>query len=171
MPTATKETATSYTWLGSPVGRILVEGDERGLSYVKVCNDERAVLPSKNAIEGVDIFRDAIEQLQAYFAGELKTFDLKLNLQGTDFQLKAWQELQRIPYGQTISYGRQATRMGNPRASRAVGRANGANPISIIIPCHRVVGSAGQLTGFGAGIDVKRWLLEHEAGLFGGARG
>lgn len=158
-------TTTCYTWLDSPLGRLLLSGNELGLSGILIDTPDRTAKPTPNAIEDPAPFRDAIEQLQAYFAGDLKQFDLKLNPQGTPFQQRAWEALQRIPYGETISYGEQAKRMGNTDASRAVGRANGANPIPIIIPCHRVVGSTGKLTGFTAGLHIKAWLLQHEAGL------
>ena len=107
-------------------------------------------------------FKEPIRQLQAYFAGELENFDLPLGPQGTPFQQKVWNELCRIPYGQTISYGELAKRIGNPNASRAVGLANGSNPIPILIPCHRVIGSSGKLVGYGGGLELKRRLLELE---------
>jgi len=103
-----------------------------------------------------------MEQLEAYFKGELTQFDLELNAQGTQFQKMVWQELVKIPYGEIISYSELAKRIGNPNASRAVGMANGKNPISIIIPCHRVIGKNGSLTGFGGGLEVKKNLLEFE---------
>jgi methylated-DNA-[protein]-cysteine S-methyltransferase len=109
---------------------------------------------------------DRVEaQLDEYFAGKRTTFDLPLEPRGTDFQLSVWELLRKIPYGVTTSYGELARRLGEPKASRAVGAANGANPIPIIVPCHRVVGSKGELTGFGGGIERKRWLLEHEGAL------
>ena len=95
----------------------------------------------------------------AYFAGELREFAVNLDPEGTTFQLRVWRELSRIPYGETISYGQLATRIGNPKASRAVGLANGSNPISIIVPCHRVIGSNGKLTGYGGGLPIKEKLL------------
>jgi methylated-DNA-[protein]-cysteine S-methyltransferase len=101
-------------------------------------------------------FKDTIRQLRAYFAGELTEFDLPLSLIGTDFQLRVWQMLQTIPYGETTSYGHLARRLGNPNASRAVGLANGSNPIPIIVPCHRVIGSNGSLVGYGGGLPNKR---------------
>ncbi|GAA2618507.1 methylated-DNA--[protein]-cysteine S-methyltransferase [Actinomadura fulvescens] len=107
-------------------------------------------------------FGPVVEQLEAYFAGELTEFDLPLALRGTPFQRTVWQALQEIPYGETISYGQLAQRIGKPSASRAVGLANGKNPISIIVPCHRVVGSAGSLTGYGGGLERKRRLLDFE---------
>ncbi|MFF8473832.1 methylated-DNA--[protein]-cysteine S-methyltransferase [Streptomyces sp. NPDC015414] len=109
-------------------------------------------------------FAEAREQLSAYFAGELKEFTLELRLSGTPFQRGVWDRLTRIPYGETRSYGELATELGNPRASRAVGLANGRNPIGIIVPCHRVIGAAGDLTGYGGGLDRKRRLLDFERG-------
>ena len=107
---------------------------------------------------------DATEaQLRQYFAGERQAFDLPMHLVGTDFQQDTWRSLAQIPYGQTVSYGEQAERLGRPTAVRAVGAANGRNPLSIVLPCHRVVGANGDLTGFAAGLDTKRWLLAHES--------
>ncbi len=107
-------------------------------------------------------FVEVKRQLKAYFAGTLRVFELPLAAAGTDFQKRVWRELCNIPYGQTINYGELARRIGNPKASRAVGLANGRNPISIIVPCHRVIGANGALTGYGGGLPRKRWLLEHE---------
>lgn len=109
-------------------------------------------------------FGEAIRQLDAYFAGELTEFDLPLNLIGTPFQLRVWEGLLRIPYGETRTYGELAEELGNPGASRAVGLANGKNPVSIIVPCHRVVGASGNLTGYGGGLDRKQRLLAFESG-------
>ncbi|MGP3951764.1 methylated-DNA--[protein]-cysteine S-methyltransferase [Streptomyces sp. 7N604] len=109
-------------------------------------------------------FAEAVRQLRAYFAGELTAFDLPLRLDGTPFQQRVWEVLRRIPYGATVSYGQLADRLGNPSASRAVGLANGRNPIGIIVPCHRVVGARGSLTGYGGGLDRKRRLLDFESG-------
>jgi methylated-DNA-[protein]-cysteine S-methyltransferase len=113
-------------------------------------------------------FAEAEEQLEAYFAGELKEFTLELRLNGTPFQRRVWDELRRIPYGETRTYGELAELLGAPKASRAVGLANGRNPIGVVVPCHRVVGADGSLTGYGGGLDRKRRLLDFErgAGLF-----
>jgi len=111
-------------------------------------------------------FAAAIRQLAAYFAGELTAFDLPLHLDGTPFQRRVWDALRRIPYGETWTYGQLADRIGQPTASRAVGLANGKNPVGIIVPCHRVVGSTGSLTGYGGGLDRKRRLLDFEARTF-----
>ncbi|ALO11934.1 Methylated-DNA--protein-cysteine methyltransferase [Streptomyces venezuelae] len=110
-------------------------------------------------------FGEAIHQLDAYFAGELTEFDLPLHLVGTPFQLRVWEELCRIPYGETRTYGELAEALGNPTASRAVGLANGKNPVSIVVPCHRVVGAGGSLTGYGGGLDRKQRLLALESGV------
>ena len=109
-------------------------------------------------------FTEAVEQLHAYFAGELKEFTVELRLHGTPFQRSVWEQLSRIPYGETRSYGELADALGNPGASRAVGLANGRNPIGIIVPCHRVVGANGSLTGYGGGLDRKKRLLDFESG-------
>ncbi|WP_306326628.1 methylated-DNA--[protein]-cysteine S-methyltransferase [Streptomyces venezuelae] len=109
-------------------------------------------------------FGEAIRQLDAYFAGELTDFDLPLHLVGTDFQLRVWAELRRIPYGETRTYGELAELLGSPGASRAVGLANGKNPVSVIVPCHRVIGAGGGLTGYGGGLDRKQRLLAFESG-------
>ncbi|MFJ5832678.1 methylated-DNA--[protein]-cysteine S-methyltransferase [Streptomyces sp. NPDC093089] len=109
-------------------------------------------------------FTEAVRQLDAYFAGELTAFDLPLNLVGTPFQLRVWDQLLRIPYGETRTYGELAEELGNPGSSRAVGLANGKNPVSIIVPCHRVIGAGGSLTGYGGGLDRKQRLLAFESG-------
>jgi methylated-DNA-[protein]-cysteine S-methyltransferase len=106
-----------------------------------------------------------VQQLDEYFRHERRSFDLKIELQGSEFQKRVWSELLRIPFGETISYRQLADRLGKPAATRAVGRANATNPISLVVPCHRVIGADGSLTGFGGGIDVKRTLLQHEGAL------
>jgi methylated-DNA-[protein]-cysteine S-methyltransferase len=112
------------------------------------------------------VLAEAARQLDAYFQGELVTFDLPLELQGTEFQRRCWLALASIPYGQTVSYGEQARRLGfGNDAARAVGAANGQNPLPLVLPCHRVIGADGSLTGFGGGLHVKRFLLEHEGAL------
>ena len=113
------------------------------------------------------LFKDAFAQLSAYFAGELTVFDLPLRFTGTSFQMTVWQALIDIPYGETVSYGALATTIGRPTASRAVGAANGANPLPIVAPCHRVIGADHSLTGFGGGLETKRFLLDHERRVAG----
>lgn len=152
----------SYTYLESPIGKLLLAGDAQGLQQILFSTDGRPATPDPEWIEDDSALADAIGQLKAYFAGELETFDLSLSPQGTPFQQKVWSELQKIPYGKTISYGELARRIGNPNAGRAVGLANGANPISIVIPCHRVIGSNGKLTGYGGGLPIKEKLLALE---------
>lgn len=152
-----------YTWMESPVGRLLLAGDEKGLRKLLFRGK-----PEKGWREDPNALTEPVRQLRAYFAGELHDFDLPLAPEGTPFQLRVWRELRNIPYGQTISYGELARRIGSPKGSRAVGLANGANPISIVVPCHRVIGSNGKLTGYGGGIENKELLLalEKEHPLF-----
>jgi len=152
-----------YTWYDSPVGRLLLAGTADGLHFVSFSSGKRAVSVSRDWREHAAPFNNAIQQLKEYFAGKRKAFDLALILQGTRFQCAVWRELQTIPYGETISYKELAERIDKPKAVRAVGAANGANPIPIIIPCHRVVGNDGSLTGFGGGLPVKKRLLELES--------
>lgn len=128
-----------------------------------------AELPGSGRRRDGSPFREAIGQLSAYFAGERRTFELALRMEGTPFQRMAWEALLTIPFGTTISYAEQARRIGRPGASRAVGAANGRNPIAIIVPCHRVIGSSGTLTGYGGGLPLKEWLLNHESDVAGGS--
>ena len=154
--------SVSYTYLESPIGKLLLAGDANGLQQILFSTEGRPAKPDPEWIEDAATLQPAIQQLQSYFAGELDTFDLPLSPQGAPFQQKVWSELQKIPYGQTISYGELARRIGNPKASRAVGLANGSNPLSIVIPCHRVIGSNGKLTGYGGGLPIKEKLLALE---------
>ncbi|MBL8210246.1 MAG: methylated-DNA--[protein]-cysteine S-methyltransferase [Bryobacterales bacterium] len=161
---------TRYRFVESPVGRLLVAGDEEGLRAVLFQQGPKAAEPEADWELDEGVMPEAVEQLAEYFAGERREFSVKVAPRGTAFQLRVWQELQRIEYGETISYGELATRVGNPKASRAVGLANGQNPISIIVPCHRVVGANGKLTGYGGGLPIKEALLRLEkgrSGLFG----
>ncbi len=146
----------------SPVGPLLLAGDDASLHAVEFVNGRKP--PRLNPAWKKDSkpFVEAVCQLLAYFSGELKDFNLPLAPQGTQFQLAVWEKLCDIPYGETISYGELAKRIGNPNASRAVGLANGSNPIPIIIPCHRVIGSNGKLTGYGGGLPIKEKLLALE---------
>lgn len=157
------ESALAFTAMESPVGPLLLAGDERGLHLVYFINGRRPKSPERNWTEDKKPFKEVIRQLKAYFDRKLREFDVPLFLRGTDFQLLVWRRLQKIPYGETISYGQIARELGNPEASRAVGLANGSNPIPIIIPCHRVIGSDGDLTGFGGGLPVKEKLLALES--------
>jgi methylated-DNA-[protein]-cysteine S-methyltransferase len=151
-----------YTWMESPVGRLLLSADDEGLRHLLFAEGPKPVAPDAGWREDPAPLREAIRQLRAYFAGELRAFDLALAPRGTGFQTRVWRELLNIPWGETISYGELAARIGNPKASRAVGLANGANPIAIVIPCHRVIGGNGKLTGYGGGLKTKEWLLALE---------
>lgn len=151
-----------YCYLDTPIGDLLLAGDDDTLCLVGFPEGSMRREPESDWIFSDKPFAAACEQLTAYFAGERKTFDLKLNPVGTEFQLQVLAELQKIPYGITASYGDIAKRIGRPKAVRAVGAANGRNPIPIIIPCHRVIGSTGKLTGFGGGIPTKKALLKLE---------
>jgi len=153
----------SYTWYESPVGPLLLAGSRAALRYVSFCAGKHALAIEPRWGEDRRIFAEAIRQLTEYFAGKRKTFTLELDPPGTEFQRLVWTELREIPYGETISYKQLAERISKPRAVRAVGAANGANPIPIIIPCHRVIGHDGGLTGFGGGLPLKKRLLELES--------
>ncbi len=147
----------------SPVGGLFLAGDAKALRRVSFENGKRSVPPETCWKLNRAPFAEVIRQLQAYFRGELKRFDVPLAMEGTEFQLRVWNELRAIPYGETISYAQLAGRIGNSKAVRAVGLANGSNPIPIIVPCHRVIGSDGSLTGFGGGLPTKKMLLELES--------
>jgi methylated-DNA-[protein]-cysteine S-methyltransferase len=146
----------------SPVGPLTLAGEDGALSHLRM-DDQLHPPKGVDGWERTDAgFDDVVEQLDAYFAGELTTFEVRLDLRGTDFQRAVWDQLLQIPYGETRSYGELATALGNPGASRAVGLANGRNPVGIIVPCHRVIGADGSLTGYGGGLPRKRRLLELE---------
>jgi methylated-DNA-[protein]-cysteine S-methyltransferase len=149
-----------YTTMDSPIGPLLLTSD--GESVTGLWMDNRHDHAAGGAARDAAALRPVVQALEAYFAGETTGFDLPVRPSGTDFQRKVWAELLKIPYGRTASYGGIATDLGNPTASRAVGLANGRNPISVIIPCHRVIGADGSLTGYGGGLPRKRWLLDHE---------
>jgi methylated-DNA-[protein]-cysteine S-methyltransferase len=161
--TAEKVSAVFYTTFESPVGPLLLAGDADALRLVSFESSKHAAPPQADWKQDNAPFAEVVRQLQAYFRGELREFDVPLALQGTEFQRRVWNALRGIPYGETISYLQLAERIGNPRAVRAVGLANGSNPIPIIVPCHRVIGSDGSLTGFGGGISTKKKLLELES--------
>jgi methylated-DNA-[protein]-cysteine S-methyltransferase len=153
-----------YTFTETPIGAILIASDGEAIVETYFAGAK----PKPDWIrDDDDVLREAADQLQAYFAGERRDFDLPLAPHGTDFQRSVWSALQQIPYGETTTYSTIAERIGRPAAVRAVGAANGANPIPIVIPCHRVIGSNGSMTGFGGGIDVKRKLLALEARVAG----
>jgi methylated-DNA-[protein]-cysteine S-methyltransferase len=141
----------------------MLAGTAEGLHFVSFSSGKHAVAVLPDWKDNPAPFRNAVQQLKEYFAGKRRAFDLALIPQGTDFQRAVWQQLRSIPYGETISYRELAERIGKPKAVRAVGAANGSNPIPIIIPCHRVIGNNGSLTGFGGGLPLKRRLLELES--------
>ena len=153
----------SYTTMKSPIGPLTLAGDEGGLRLVHFATGRRPTSLRREWIEDRAPFKEVMRQLDSYFAGKLQDFDLPLVLDGTEFQLLVWRHLRKIPYGETVSYGQLARQIGSPDAARAVGLANGSNPIPIIIPCHRVIGSNGDLTGFGGGLPVKKKLLALES--------
>jgi len=151
-----------YTQIASPLGLLLIAGDDAGLRHIIFTSEAQPQRSDPAWREDAAPLTETIRQLQAYFAGELENFNLPLAPEGTQFQMEVWRRLCDIPYGQTISYGELARRVGNPKASRAVGLANGSNPIPIVIPCHRVIGSNGKLMGYGGGLPIKEKLLALE---------
>jgi len=164
--------AAAAAIVGSPVGALFLAASEAGLTHVLFL-DEMDYAPAvvKGSGEAARIVRETERQLSEYFTGRRREFDLPLALDGTDFQRATWHALRSIPFGRTMSYGELARRLGRPRAVRAVGAANGANPIPIIVPCHRVIGADGTLTGYGGGLAIKRRLLVHEGVLLDDAKG
>ncbi|MFD9433879.1 methylated-DNA--[protein]-cysteine S-methyltransferase [Streptomyces sp. NPDC060002] len=158
-----------HTIVDSPYGPLTLVADD-GVLCGLYMSEQRHRPPEEDFGPRDDtLFREAEEQLEAYFAGESKDFGLELRLHGTPFQRSVWAELRKIPYGETRTYGELAEALGNPAASRAVGLANGKNPIGIIVPCHRVIGAGGGLTGYGGGLERKRRLLDFEGGAAPGA--
>jgi methylated-DNA-[protein]-cysteine S-methyltransferase len=167
-----------YATVDTPLGELMLwgcDGRVSGADFVEPYVSSRArearralrrghLDPDPDWDRDTGAFGEVAEQLRAYFAGDLTEFKVDLDVQGTEFQRRVWNQLLAIPYGRTTTYGRLAEEIGDPRAVRAVGLANGANPISIIIPCHRVVGANGSLTGYGGGLARKQWLLAHERG-------
>jgi methylated-DNA-[protein]-cysteine S-methyltransferase len=166
----------SRTVMPSPIGSLTVIADDTAVVAIRWDTDgdghqpdahnpvDRALPDDIVDVEATDhaVLAQAVSQLDEYFAGTRTEFDLPLDPDGTDFQREAWHELERIPFGETITYGEQATRLGDRNKTRAVGAANGKNPIPIVVPCHRVVGANGHLTGFAGGLETKAWLLDHE---------
>ena len=152
-----------YCYLDTPIGELLLAGDEEALCLVGFPEGSMRREPEPDWIYKEKPFKTARQQLTEYFAGDRREFDLPLKLSGTEFQMSVLHALQKIPYGETTSYSDIAERIGRPKAVRAVGAANGRNPIPIIVPCHRVIGSHGDLTGFGGGLDTKEALLRLEA--------
>jgi len=177
----------SYTLHDSPIGKILLAGTPQGIQHIAFNSKSPGQTPSKSAnnttssasnapraknaklpedtwLKNAQPFSNACKQLDEYFAGTRTTFNLSLAPIGTEFQQQVWQQLLQIPFGDTCSYSDIANRLDNPKASRAVGAANGANPLPIVVPCHRVIGANGKLTGFSGGLAIKDWLLAHERG-------
>lgn len=147
--------------INSPIGFLEINGNEDGIASVIYLDVEDALVSETIP----KILEDVVTQLQEYFEGKRKQFSLNLSPEGTDFQKRVWHELEGIPFGKTISYQKMANNLGDPKVIRAAASANGKNPISIIIPCHRVIGSDGSLTGYAGGLHIKKWLLEHESPL------
>jgi len=161
----------AYVIVDSPIGRLLLRTDGGSLTGLYMDVPGRPIRGMNDWQEDPTAgpLPEAVRQLEEYFAGKRRDFDLPLHLDGTEFQQRVWRVLTEIPYGETWSYGDLAKRIGNPNASRAVGLANGRNPVSIVVPCHRVIGADGSLTGYGGGLQRKQWLLAHE-GLQGRQR-
>jgi methylated-DNA-[protein]-cysteine S-methyltransferase len=153
-----------YRTLDSPIGPLLLAGDEAGVRFLLFCSGRKSVSPRPDWVPDTGLLEAPAQQLDAYFKGALRVFDVPVAPIGTSFQQRVWSALQEIPYGETLSYGDIARRLGNPKSVRAVGLANGSNPISIIIPCHRVIGSNGSLVGYGGGLATKQALLALERG-------
>ncbi len=153
---------TCYTRFQTELGEIILAGDEMGLSHLHINGGKRSFEIDENWPRNDELFNEARKQIEEFLCGQRKKFDLQLNPAGTEFQRKVWQALTEIPYGQTISYAELAAAIGSPKAARAVGMANSRNPIPLIIPCHRVVGAGGKLTGFALGLKIKKQLLELE---------
>ncbi|NVO09402.1 MAG: methylated-DNA--[protein]-cysteine S-methyltransferase [Bacteroidales bacterium] len=145
-------------YLSSPIGLLEIAGDGQFITSIQFLNDAEP----KQIDKPNDLIQDCIKQLDEYFGGNRKVFDLPLKPTGTDFQYKVWDRISEVPFGMTSSYGLISKLLGNFKLTRAVGLANGANPIPIIIPCHRIIGSDGSLTGYAGGLDKKKWLLNHE---------
>ncbi|HEY8303242.1 MAG TPA: methylated-DNA--[protein]-cysteine S-methyltransferase [Solirubrobacteraceae bacterium] len=169
-----RATAASQTILAttmqSPIGELTITSVDGLLTGVHMHEQRHRPQPPAGYRSDDGALTHVVTQLNAYFAGELTDFELPIEMNGTDFQRRVWAALCEIPYGETISYGELARWVGNPKASRAVGLANGRNPVAIVVPCHRVIGADGSLTGYGGGLDRKVWLLEHEAARRPGAQ-
>lgn len=161
------------TTVKAPFGTLTVVASSRGVRYCMFDNESHP-----KQLADLNITDDAVhpclapvvQQLSEYFAGKRQVFDLPLDLHGTDFQVAAWKSLAQVPFASTWSYAQQATSIGRPTATRAIGAANGRNPVAVILPCHRIIGSNGALTGFGGGLPVKQWLLQHERDVLSASR-
>jgi methylated-DNA-[protein]-cysteine S-methyltransferase len=156
---------TLYTTFESPLGELLLTGDGHALSRLSMQNGRRPISIESDWQRDAEAFEDIRQQLRGYFAGERRTFDVPLQMTGNRFELGVWDALREIPYGETVSYGQIAAAIGQPGAARAVGLANGRNPVAVIVPCHRVIGADGSLTGYGGGLGRKQLLLDLEAGV------
>jgi methylated-DNA-[protein]-cysteine S-methyltransferase len=153
-----------YCHIDSPIGRLLLTAEDDALTglYMGAPSKQPALDVAWQEQPRASVLAETTRQLTDYFSGARRVFDLPLRMAGTEFQRRVWRELTKIPFGETLSYGQLAQRIGNSNASRAVGLANGRNPIAVIVPCHRVIGADGSLTGFGGGLPRKQWLLSHE---------
>ena len=151
-----------YSIVSSPVGKLLIAGEQSGLKLINFQDGRHPQDPEPDWKNGRRFLGDAIQQIEDYFAGRLTKFSLKLALDGTEFQRCVWRALKSIPYGRTVSYGDIARKIGKTKAPRAVGAANGQNPLSIVVPCHRVIGHSGALVGYGGGLEIKETLLAIE---------
>lgn len=158
---------TVYSVVTSPIGPLTIVAVEGSLYGIHLPGPHDPAAAAGQERPGEPVLRESARQLEEYFRGERRQFDLPLHLEGTPFQVAAWNALLAIPFGQTRSYGEQARALGRPTATRAVGAANGRNRFTIVVPCHRVVGSDGRLTGYAGGLPVKQWLLQHEARVLG----
>jgi methylated-DNA-[protein]-cysteine S-methyltransferase len=156
---------TLYTTIDSPIGELLLVGDGEALARLSMQDGRHPVAINPEWMRRDEPFREVIEQLTEYFDGTRHAFDVPLELAGNPFELRVWRALCEIPYGETVSYGQLANTIGEPAAARAVGLANSRNPIAVIVPCHRVIGADGTLTGYGGGLQRKRFLLDLETGV------
>jgi methylated-DNA-[protein]-cysteine S-methyltransferase len=157
--------AMIFTTLDSPIGELLLAGDGGALHHLSMQHGRRRLTINPTWQRDDNAFAEVSDQLTAYFNGERQSFDVELSLDGNPFEKRVWDELLTIPYGETASYGQIAKRVGAPDAARAVGLANGRNPVAVIVPCHRVIGADGSLTGYGGGLERKRLLLDLESGV------
>jgi len=157
--------ATYYRYVDSPIGKLMLAGNDQGLERIEFESAKTNMGPQPEWSPTESGLADAARQLEEYFAGRRQSFDLALRPGGTEFQQRTWNALRDIPYGETVSYADLARRIGKPRAVRAVGAANGRNPLPIVVPCHRVIGSNGHLTGFAAGTEIKKQLLKLEGAV------
>lgn len=166
---------TRYASIDTPIGPMLLAGSVDGgrttITHLHFASHRAGPFPEQAWSSADPALADAVAQVEEYLAGERTVFDLELSPAGTAFQLAVWAGLRTIPFGATLSYGELATRIGRPGAARAIGHANARNPIGLIVPCHRVIGSDGTLTGFAGGIERKAWLLEHERAVLASGRG